>query len=84
MDVGEKIDEVLLDPDQRDDMHEFNEYIHCLLMDRCGGESYEQIKGLQTNTGAGVYMIVYRWFTEISGLGLSMQVTKLMNPEPTN
>ena len=29
-----------------------------------------------------MYMIIYRWFTEISGLGLSMQAAKLMNPDP--
>ena len=27
-------------------------------------------------------MIIYRWFTEISGLGMTAQALKLMQPEP--
>ena len=37
---------------------------------------------MQGMKGAEVYMAIYRWFTEISGLGLSMQAAKLMNPDP--
>ena len=51
-------------------------------MDKCEGDAYDKIKGLQNKSGAEVCMISYRWFTEISGLGLSMQAAKLMNPDP--
>ena len=53
-------------------------------MDKCEGEAYDKIKGLQNKKGAEIYMIIYRWFTEISGLGLSMQAVKLINPDPIN
>ena len=82
MDSGQKIDEALDDLDQQFHLYEFNMDLLCILTDKCEGEAYDKIKGLQNNKGAEVYMIIYRWFTDISGLGLSMQAAKLMNPDP--
>ena len=82
MDIGEKIDETLDALDQQFHLDDFNTYLLCILTDRCDGEAYDKSKGLPNKKGAEVYMIIYRWFTEISGLGLSMQAAKLMNPDP--
>ena len=82
MDIGEKVEDVIKDLNNSYYMEEINRDLHCILVDTCEGGSYDKIKGLQNKTGAEVYMTVYRWFTDISGLGLSMQAAKLMNPYP--
>ena len=82
MDVGDKIPEALDDLDQQYHLDDFNKDMTCILMDKCDGEAYDKIKGLQNLKGAEIYMVIYRWLTEISGLGLSMQAAKLMNPDP--
>ena len=51
-------------------------------MDKCEGEAYDNIKGLQLKSGAEVYITIYIWFTEISGLGLAAQAYKAMDPDP--
>ena len=38
--------------------------------------------GYTGEDGLEVYMDLYRWFTEISGLGLTSQAMKLMHPDP--
>ena len=82
MDIGEQINDALDDLDPQYLLEDFNKDLLCILMDKCEGETYDKLKGMQSKPGAEVYMIIYRWFTEISGLGLSMQAAKLMNPEP--
>ena len=72
MDVGDQIQDALDDLDQQYHLDDFNKDVLCILMDKCDGEAYDKIKGMQSKKGAEVYMIIYRWFTEISGLGLSM------------
>ena len=39
-------------------------------------------KWLQHKPGAQIYMIMYRRFTEIAGLGSAMQTLRCMNPDP--
>ena len=81
MDVGDKPDDVITQLDRKYEMEDFNKEIHCILMDKCEGEAYDKIKGLQHKSGAEVYITIYRWFTEISGLGLAAQAYKAMNPD---
>ena len=82
MDVGDNIDDALDELDQNHLLEDFDKDLICILMDKCEGEAYDKIKGLQNSRGSEVYMVIYRWFTEISGLGLSMRAAKLMNPDP--
>ena len=81
MDVGEKVDDVIHGLETKYDLTDFDKDIHCIMMDKCEGEAYDKIKGLQHKQGAEVYITIYRWFTEISGLGLAAQAYKAMNPD---
>ena len=82
MDIGDKMDDALDDLDQQSLLDKFNKDTICILMDKCEGEADDKIKGLQNSRGPEVDMIIYQWFTEISGLGLSMRAAKLMSPDP--
>ena len=63
MDIGYKINDAMDDLDQQFHVYEFNKDMLCILTDKCEGEAYDKIKGLQNKKGAEVYMIIYRWFT---------------------
>ena len=52
MDIGEKTEDTLDDLDTRYLMEQFNKDIICILMDKCEGEAYDKIKGLQNKSGA--------------------------------
>ena len=45
-------------------------------------EAYEKLRAIPELMGIKAYCCVYRWFTEISGLGLSEQARRLMHPDP--
>ena len=63
MDIGENIEDVMNDLEHKYEMDDFNKDIHGILMDKCEGEAYDKIKGLQNKPGSEVYIIIYRWFT---------------------
>ena len=52
MDIGETIDEALDDLDQQFHLDDFNKDLLCILTDKCDGEAYDKIKGLQNKKGA--------------------------------
>ena len=39
------MDDVLSELDNKYDMEYFNPYIHCIMMDKCEGQSYDTNKG---------------------------------------
>ena len=45
-------------------------------------EAYDKIKMVPKGEGVIAYGIMYRWFTDVSGLGLAEQARKLMHPDP--
>jgi hypothetical protein len=51
-------------------------------MDKAEGDTFIKIKSVKENDGVSAYLILYRWFTDISGLGLSEQARRLMHPDP--
>ena len=57
------IDDVMQDLEQKYEMEDFSKDTHCRLMDKCEGEAYDTIKGLQGKPGSDVYITIYRWFT---------------------
>ena len=51
-------------------------------MDKAEGEAFERIRMVGDHQGILAYAKMYRWFTEISGLGLSEQTRRVMHPDP--
>jgi hypothetical protein len=43
--------------------------------------SYHKIAEIDRNNGLNMYATLYRWFTEVSGLGLAEQAKRLMQPD---
>ena len=84
LDMGAKPDEMRQTlQDEYDDglLDEISQNLYTILMDKSEGDAYDKIKGISTRDGIVGYSRVYRWFTEISGLGLAEQARRLMHPE---
>ena len=64
------------------DCDEFSHTLYFIMVDKCEGEAYEKLRAIPELMGIKAYCCVYRWFTEISGLGLSEQARRLMHPDP--
>ena len=47
-------------------------------------EAYDKIKMIPKGHGVVAYGVLYRWFTDVSGLGLAEQARMLMHPSPPN
>ena len=45
-------------------------------------EILNKIRAINETDGIAAYFSLYKWFTEISGLGLTEQARRLMHPEP--
>ncbi len=53
-----------------------------VLIDKTEAEAYDKIKTITQGHGLQAYGMVYRWFTDASGLGLAEHARRLMHPEP--
>jgi hypothetical protein len=53
-----------------------------ILIDKTEAEAYDKIKMIAQGDGLRAYGVVYRWFTDVSGLGLAEQARRLMHPDP--
>ena len=53
-----------------------------VLVDKTEAEAYDKIKMVPKGQGVVAYGVLYRWFTDVSGLGLSEQARMLMHPAP--
>jgi len=51
-----------------------------VLIDKAEAEAYDKIKMVPKGQGVVAYGVLYRWFTDVSGLGLSEQARMLMQP----
>ena len=52
-----------------------------VLIDKTEAEAYEKIKSIPQGEGLKAYGVLYRWFTDVSGLGLAEQARRLMHPK---
>ena len=50
-------------------------------MDKAEGDAYDKMRPIAENEGIMGYSVLYTWYIEISGLGLTEQSRRLMNPE---
>ncbi len=53
-----------------------------VLIDEAEAEAYDKIKTIPQGHGTKAHGVVYRWFTDVSGLGLAEQARRLTHPEP--
>jgi len=82
MDLGNKVSDVTdLTRENADDGDEFSEDLHAVLMSKAEGEAYEKLRPIEDQEGVRGYLTLYKWYTETSGLGLTTQAAKLMDPE---
>ena len=56
--------------------------VYKVLIDKSEAEAYDKIKMVKPGEGLKAYGIMYRWFTDVSGLGLAEQARRLMHPDP--
>ena len=59
-----------------------SEGMHKVLIDKAEGEAYDKIKVVDIDDGGRAYGMMYKWFTDVSELGLLEQARRLMHPEP--
>ncbi len=52
------------------------------LIDKAEAEAYDEIKMVPKGQGVSAYVVLYRWFADVSGLGLAEQARILMHPAP--
>ena len=53
-----------------------------ILMDKAENEAYDKIKMAHKENGIIAYGVLYRWLTDVSGLGLAEQARMLMHRSP--
>ena len=84
LDLGKEVDGVLsaLYTVYGDVLWEASADIWRVLVDKTEAEAYDKIKMIPSGEGLRAYGVVYRWFTDVSGLGLSEQARRLMHPDP--
>jgi hypothetical protein len=50
-------------------------------MDKVEGEAYDKLRGIREDDWVMGYLTLYKWFAEVSGVGLTEQARRLMHPE---
>ena len=55
-----------------------------ILLDKAENEAYDKIKMVHKGEEMTAYGVLYRWFTDVAGLGLVEQAGMLMHPSPPN
>jgi len=82
-DTGTKPDEMVGTLEEKyGDVERYSKKLYTVLMDKAEGEAFERIRMVGDHQGILAYAKMYRWFTEISGLGLSEQTRRVMHPDP--
>ncbi len=64
------------------DFLKVSEDVWNVLIDKVEAEAYDKIKMVPKGRGVVAYGVLYRWFTDVSGLGLAEQARMLMHPAP--
>ena len=82
LDTGTNLDDTSSVLDTEFHLDDFIRDVYSIIVDKAEGEAWDKIKAVPGTDGLEVYMNLYRWFTEISGLGLTSQAMKLMHPDP--
>ena len=83
IDVGKSIESVLSDGPNLmgSDWSRLTSDMYKILIDKAEGEAYDKIKTVPNGEGMRAYLILYRWFTDVTGVGLAEQARKLRHPD---
>ena len=85
VDGGHSVEETVADMDDREDMglaEDLNRDLYALILDKAEGDAaYKKVQSVKRNQGIKGFTILYKWFTEVSGMGLAEQARRLMQPE---
>ena len=83
MDKGTRADEVAqVIMETYGQYDQFSKELYCVIMDKAEGEAYDKVRSVSENNGILADLSLYKWFTEISGLGLTEQARRLRHLEP--
>ena len=55
------------------DWSELSTEVYKVLIDKADGEAYDKVKSIAAGEGSKAYAVMYKCFTDVSGLGLSEQ-----------
>ncbi len=65
-----------------DEVRRISGDVRNILLDKAENEAYDKIKLIHKGHGVVAYGVLYRWFSDVSGLGLAEQARMLMHPSP--
>ena len=82
LDVGRPMDDVENETCQKRGFTKLNQDLYNIIIDKAEGEAYDKVKNLKVGEGLTAYMVLHKWFTDVSGMGLAEQARKLMHPDP--
>ena len=80
IDLGKDLEKVVttLKSEYGDEFDKVSGDMWNVLIDKAEAGAYDKIKG----QGVVACGVLYRWFTDVSGLGLAEQARMLMHPAP--
>ena len=84
IDLGKDLEKVVtrLIGEYGDDFAKVSGDIWNIWIDKAEAEAYDKIKMAPKGQGVVAYGVLYRLFTDVSGLGLAEQARMLMHPAP--
>ena len=60
---------------------DLNRDLYSLILEKAEGDVvYKKVQGVKTDQGIRGYAVLYRWYTEISGMGLAEQARRRRPP----
>ena len=81
IDLGKELEKVVTTlKDEHEEFGKVSGDVWNVLIDKAEAEAYDKIKMVPKGQGVIAYGVLYRWFTDVSGLGLAEQARMLMAP----
>ena len=78
--LSDAIDDVEL-TFNKEELYAFSRDVNYILLEKVESLPYQKIAGIERLQGLLMYGTPYRWFTEVSGLGLAEQAKRLTQPD---
>ena len=84
IDLGKEVDAVIsmLHSVYGEELWDASGDIWRVLVDKAEAEAYDKIKMVPKGQGVVARGVVYRWFADVSGMGLAEQARRLTHPDP--
>ncbi len=81
IDLGKELGKVVATlKDEYEEFEKVSVDVWNVLIDKAKAEAYDKIKMVPKRQGVVTYGVLYRWSTDVSGLGLVEQARMLMAP----